>query len=271
LIVEPAETFDFARADIVVLATPAAVSLRLAEQALAAGCRVIDHSTAYAEQVSVPLAGTVEAESADLVMVPQAEVSLLAPVLAPLMREAGLRAAHVTLLLPVSSSGHAGVKELAGQTGELLNGRGIEPAVFPVQTAFNTLPLVGSEREEAVAEGLQQLLGEHVPLVLSSMIVPVFYGLTAQITLETEAPLLAGAAMELLMEQDAVEVRNPDKDQQVATPVTDASGQAGLYVSGLRELPSPLMGVTFTAVADNVHQGAARQVVCLLEKWIKRL
>lgn len=271
LIVESADSFDFSRADFVVLATPAAVSLRLAEQALAAGCRVIDHSSAYADQASVPLAGTPDAEGADLVAVPMAEVSLLAPLLASLAGEAGLRVAHVTILQPVSSSGHAGVKELAGQTGELLNGRGIEPAVFPVQTAFNTLPLVGSEREEAVTEGLQQLLGEHVPLVLSSIIVPVFYCLTAQIVVETESPLLPGAAMDLLRGVEGLEVRNPEEDQQVATPVTDASGQSGVYVSGLRSLPDPLYGVTFTAVADNVHQGAARQTVSLLEKWIKRL
>jgi aspartate-semialdehyde dehydrogenase len=271
LIVEPAETFDFSRADFVVLATPASVSARLAEQALAAGCRVIDHSVAFAGQASVPLAGTPDAESADLVSVPMAEVSLLAPLLAALAGEAGLRAAHVALLLPVSSSGHAGVKELAGQTGELLNGRGIEPVVFPVQTAFNTLPLVGSEREEAVTEGLQELLGEHVPLVLSSVIVPVFYGLTAQVTLETEVPLFPGAAMDLLGRVEAVEVRNPEEDQQVATPITDAAGQSGIYVSGMRGLPAPLYGVTFTAVADNVHQGAARQTASLLEKWIKRL
>lgn len=271
LIVESAEAFDFSCADFVVLATPASVSARLAEQALAAGCRVIDHSVAFADQASVPLAGTPEAEGADLVSVPMAEVLLLAPLLAALVGEAGLRVAHVALLLPVSSSGHAGVKELAGQTGELLNGRGIEPVVFPVQTAFNTLPLVGSEREEAVTEGLQQLLGEHVPLVLSSVIVPVFYGLTAQVTLETEAPLLPGAAMDLLDRLEAVEVRNPEEDQQVATPITDAAGQPGIYVSGMRGLPAPLHGVTFTAVADNVHQGAARQTVGLLEKWIKRL
>ena len=271
LIVESAEGFDFTRADFVVLATPAAVSLQLADQALAAGCRVIDPSSAFAEQASVPFAGMPDAEGADLVAVPMAEVSLLAPLLAALGSEAGLRMVHATVLLPVSSSGNAGVRELASQTGELLNGRGIEPVVFPVQIAFNTLPLVGADREEAVTEGLQQLLGEHVSLVLSSMVVPVFYCLTAQITLETEALILPGAAMDLLANLDAVEVRNHEENQPVATPIGDAAGQPLIYISGMRSLPEPLQGVTFTAVADNVHQGAARQVVNLLEKWIKRL
>ncbi len=271
LIVEPADTFDFSRVGYVVLATPADVSERLAERALASGCRVIDHSSAFADQSSVPLAGTADAEVADLVAVPVPEVALLAPLLSALGGQAGLRAVHVTMLQPVSSYGHAGVKELAGQTGELLNGRGIEPTVFPVQVAFNTLPLVGSEREVIVTEGLQQLLGEHVPLVLSAVVVPVFYCLTAQVTLETDVPLSEGAAIDLLAGLDAVELRNPDADQQVATPVTDAAGQPKVYVSGLRSLPSPLQGVTFAAVADNVHQGAALQVLGLLEKWIKRL
>lgn len=271
LIVESAEGFDFSRADIVVLATPAPVSTQLADQALAAGCRVIDHSTAFLMQGDAPFAGTVESESAELVVVPSAEVSLLAPLLSAAIGLTSLRAVHATLLVPVSASGHGGVRELAGQTGELLNARGIEPAVFPVQIAFNCLPLVGSSREEVVAEGLQQLLGEHVPLVLSEILVPVFYGLTAQITLETEAHLMADELADRLSRQGGVEVRNSLEDHEVATPVTDASGQPGVYVCGIRALLPPLQGLTFTAVADNVHQGAARHTVDLLEKWIKRL
>lgn len=271
LIVESADGFDFGRVDVVVLATPAAVSAQLADKALAAGCRVIDHSAAFAGQGDVPFAGTDESESAELVAVPSAEVSLLAPLLLAVMREFPLRAVHATLMLPVSSSGHSGVRELAGQTGELLNARGIEPTVFPVQIAFNCQPLVGSSREEGVAEGLQQLLGEHVPLVLSCVVVPVFYGLTAQITLETEVPVLVGELAERLSAQKGIEVRNSLADHEVATPVTDAAGQSGVYVCGIRELPSPLQGITFAAIADNVHQGAARHTVDLLEKWIKRL
>lgn len=271
LIVESAEGFDFTRADIVVLATPAAVSEQLADQALAAGCRVIDHSSAFAGRGAAPFAGTAESESADLVVAPSAEVSLLMPLLSSIIGSFPLRAVHATLLVPVSSLGHGGVRELAGQTGELLNGRGIEPVVFPAQIAFNCLPLVGSSREEMVVEGLQQLLGEHVPLVLSSIVVPVFYGLTAQITLETEAPLMAEELADLLSRQSGVEVRNSLEDQQVATPVTDAAGQTGVYINGIRPLPAPLQGVTFVAIADNVHQGAARHTVELLEKWIKRL
>ena len=83
--------------------------------------------------------------------------------------------------------------------------------------------------------------------------------------------MLPGAAMDLLGRAEAIEVRNPEEDQQVATPITDAAGQPGIYVSGMRGLPAPLQGITFTAVADNVHQGAARQTASLLEKWIKRL
>lgn len=271
LIVEVAEAFDFSRADVVVLATPLAVSELLADRALAAGCRVIDHSTAFAGQRDVPLAGTVESESAELVIVPSAEVSLLAPLLSAAIGTFPLRTVHVSLVLPVSSSGHAGVRELAGQTGELLNARGIEPVVFPVQIAFNCLPLVGSSREEIVTEGLQQLLGEHVPLVLSAIVAPVFYGVTAQITLETEVPMMAEEFADRLSRLGGVEVRNSSEDQQVATPVTDAAGQVGVYVSGIRALSLPLQGVTMVAVADNVHQGAARHTVDLLEKWIKRL
>lgn len=277
LIVESLDDFDFSTVQFVVLALPADVAMVTAERALEAGCRVIDHSTAWHRDDSVPLVldGDVTARlDAELVSCPGAPAALLAPVLNVLDEEFGIESAQATLLLPVSSRGRRGVRELAGQTGELLNARGIEPSVFPVQIAFNCLPLVGlpsdDQEDEAsrLSRELEKLLHNPVPVTTSLVRMPVFYGQCASLVVQTATVVdlqqAAGALARL-----GVNFPDPESDQGVATPVTDAAGQDGVYISGLQALPAPLRGLQLWLTADNVRQGAARHSLYILKNWIK--
>lgn len=266
LLVEDVEEFDFATVNIAVLCLPAALSARIAPRARAAGCRVIDHSAAFRNSADIPLlAEGMSLPEADFVACPSAGAALLLPVLRCLE---GITALHVTALSPVSAGGRAGVRELAGQTGELLNGRSIEPATFAAQIAFNALPVVGTEEEEGLMDELERLLPESFPVVLATVTVPVFYGFTLAVTVQTEvSPDLA--VLRHRLGKAGVTLGNSDNDQGVVTPVTEASGQDGLYLTGLATLPAPLQGLRFWLVGDNLRQGGARQSLGILEKWIK--
>lgn len=267
VLVEELDAFDFSTVNVAVLCLPTALSARIAPRARAAGCRVIDHSPAFRTALDVPLVleGMALPDDADLVACPSAEAALLAPVLRCID---DIATVHVTLLNPVSAHGRAGLRELAGQTGELLNARGIEPAVFPAQIAFNVLPVVGTTAEEALMDELERLLETAFPVVLASISVPVFYGLTLAVTVTT------GAAPDLLrmrhrLEKAGVTLGNSENDQGLVTPVTEASGQDGVYLTGLAPLPAPLVGLRFWLVGDNLRQGAARQSLAILKNWIK--
>lgn len=267
VLVEDLESFDFATAAIVVLCLPAAVAARVAPRARAAGCRVIDHSAAFRTALEVPLCleGALPADDATLVACPSAEAALLAPVLGAIP---GIVSVQLTLLEPVSARGRAGVRELAGQTGELLNGRGIEPAVFPAQVAFNALPVVGTAGEEQLMDELERLLGMAFPVSLATVSVPVFYGMTLSAVVQTaSAPDLAQLRKRL--EKAGVILGNSEGDQGLVTPVTEAAGQDGVYLTGLEFLPAPLVGLRFWLVGDNLRQGAARQSLGILKNWIK--
>lgn len=268
LLIEALDEFDFSRADIVIFAVPAEVSVKYVPRARKAGCRVIDHSSAFRLDESVPLIveGT-PVPDAGLIACPGALAAVLVPVLAALAPYQP-ESVQATALSPVSSRGRAGVRELAGQTGELLNARGIEPAVFPVQIAFNSLPVVGESAADALMDELERLLPEPLPVVLSEMIVPVFYGLSVALRLETALPASASAVKKALAGA-GLTVLDSELDQGVATPVTDASGQDGVYLSGVQTLPAPLQGIQLWLVADNVRQGAARHSLYILKKWIK--
>lgn len=278
LLVDMLGDFDFSLAQFVILALPSDVSMATVERARDAGCRVIDHSAAFRGDEAVPL--ILEGAAAhwlagDLLACPGAPAALLAPLLEVLDELSGIDVTHVTLLSPVSAAGNAGVRELAGQTGELLNARGIEPMVFPAQIAFNCLPLVGSSPAQTVPEEERQLVAElarllvrPLSLVVSQVQVPVFYGLSAMVSVQTEAPVDL-ASLRHVLAQKGIVITDPESDQGVATPVTDAAGHDEIYISGLRTLPAPLQGLQFWATADNVRYGAARHSLFVLKNWIK--
>ncbi|MGH8494154.1 MAG: aspartate-semialdehyde dehydrogenase [Moraxellaceae bacterium] len=268
LLVEALDEFDFKRADIAIFALPEALALKFVPQARKAACRVIDHSAAFRLDPHVPLLiEGADIPDAALVACPGALTAVLAPVLSALTAYE-LKSVHVTALNPVSARGRAGVRELAGQTGELLNARGIEPVTFPVQIAFNALPIVGGQGGDALMDELERLLPEAVPVGLAEVVVPVFYGVSASLRVETALPLALAAAAKAL-KAAGISFGDSEQDQGVATPVTDASGQNGVYLSALSMLPAPLQGVQFWLVADNVRQGAACHSLYILKKWIK--
>lgn len=257
--------FDFARADVAIFAVPADVAEEFVPRARAAGCRVIDHSAAFRLAPDVPLlVEGMAVPDAGLVACPGALAALLVPLLKSLQ---DIQSVQVTLLSPVSLAGRAGVRELAGQTGELLNGRGIEPSVFPAQIAFNALPVVEDGSGELMDE-LERLLPDSFPVAVAEVRVPVFYGLTVSATVQSGAPARLETLRQALL---AAGVREADSEseQGLVTPVTEASGQDGVYLASLRALPAPLEGVQLWLVADNIRQGAARHSLYILEKWIK--
>jgi aspartate-semialdehyde dehydrogenase len=257
--------FDFARADVAIFAVPAAVAEAFVPRARKAGCRVIDHSEAFRLEADVPLlVEGMPVPDAGLVACPGALAALLAPVLSSLQ---DIRSVQVTVLSPVSVAGRAGVRELAGQTGELLNGRGVEPKVFPAQIAFNTLPLAAASSDELMDE-LEKLLPATFPVAVAEVRVPVFYGMTVSATVQTGSPGKLGALRQALSAA-GVKVADTESDQGLVTPVTEATGQDGVFLASLRALPAPLEGVQLWLVGDNIRQGAARHSLYVLEKWIK--
>ena len=115
---------------------------------------------------------------------------------------------------------------------------------------------------------LERLLGQAFPVVLARATVPVFYGLTLAVTVEMAAtPDLD--KLRRLLARASVSLGNSENDHGLVTPVTEAARQDGLYLTGLEGLPAPLQGLRFWLVGDNLRQGAARQSLGILEKWIK--
>jgi len=277
LLVQDLAEFDFAVVDVAVFAVPAEVAELAVPRALAAGCRVIDHSSAFrfSSNASLVAAGVnidTLADDQQLVACADASAATLAPILAAIERRAGLSRVQLTILRAASARGKAGLGELARQTGELLNARGIDATAYPQQLAFNLLPLLGepdadglTADEAAIGAELRELLGQsELAIDVTCVTVPVFYCHAASLHVETLEYLDVGDAAGLLTALEGVELQAAASEQEIATPVGSADQADRIHVSRVRGVASPGLGLQAWVLADNVRYGAACQSLHIL-------
>ncbi len=172
--------------DAVIFATGAARSRRWAQKFVAAGVRVVDASSAHRLEPGVALAGYGPRPTGKHLAIPSAAALAAARVVGPLLAKAKAPRLAASLLVPVSGAGQAGVVELSRQTAGLLGGRPTKARRFPHRIAFNVIPEVGetagseaSTIERAFEAELRRLVGrETLPIAVTALRVPIFFGLT---------------------------------------------------------------------------------------------
>ncbi|MBZ2187670.1 aspartate-semialdehyde dehydrogenase [Alcanivorax sp. JB21] len=275
------DEFDFSTVQLAFFAVPEAVAQAHVERAAEAGAIVIDVSGAFAADQSVPVVvPEVNAEmltdfrERGIIASPSPGSIQLAMALKPFLDAVGLGQINVTVCESVSEAGRPGVDELASQTARLLNGQSPEPKLFNQQIAFNALPQTGavlesgaSRSEVRLALETMRLLGEPgLRINATCLRLPVFFGTSLVVQLETGQPLDAGQAVALLESAPGlVVVERPEG----ATLIGDALGHDGVWVSRVRADLSREQGLNLCLVTDNLRKGAALNCVQIAELLIK--
>ena len=193
--------------------------------------------------------------------------------LKPIYDAVGISRINVATYQAVSGTGKEAIEELAGQTARLLNGQPVEPKVYPRQIAFNVLPHIdtfqdnGYTREEMkMVWETQKILGDDGISVNPTCVrVPVFFGHSEAVHIETVEKLTAAAARELLDGAPGVRLLDSAEDQVYPTAVTEGAGSDAVYVGRLREDISHPTGLNMWVVSDNVRKGAALNSVQIAE------
>lgn len=266
----------FAGCDVALLATPGEPSRRLAAQARAEGCLVVDGSGAFRAEPDVPLVvagvnpGVLDAPPPrGIVAVPDAIAVMLTHLLAPLRDAAGLARVHVTALHAVSGAGQRGVAQLEGEIAALMNGREPDaPVAFPHRIAFNLVPQVGpfgdggaTAVEQGIAVETRAILGAPaLPLQVTAIRVPVFYGHALAVNLGTARPLGAAAAREALRGAAGVKVLDAPADAIYPMPMLAVNDDA-VHVGRIREDPTQAHGLDLFAAGDDLRIGGATNLV----------
>ena len=282
--VENLADFDFSRVKIALFSAGGEVSAEYASKAAAAGCVVIDNTSHFRYQEDIPLIVpevNPEAISAyrnhNIIANPNCSTIQMLVALKPLHDAASIRRITVSTYQAVSGAGMKGVKELADQTARLLNAKPVEADVFSKQIAFNVIPHIdrfeenGYTREEMkMVWETRKILGDDSIQVNPTCVrVPVFYGHSESVSIETEKQLTATGARELLENAPGVRILDEQEEGGYPTPVGDCSGQDEVFVGRIREDISCERGLNLWIVSDNVRKGAALNSIQIAELLIK--
>lgn len=280
LIVEDLERFDFRGVDIGLFSPGAQVSKVHAPRAAEAGCVVIDNTSQFRYEADVPLVvpevnphAIAAYRNRGIIANPNCSTIQMVVALKPLHDAAGVERINVCTYQSVSGTGQRAIEELAAQTAALLNGRPIAPQVYPKQIAFNVLPHIdsfqdnGYTREEMkMVWETRKILEDDAILVNPTTVrVPVFYGHSEAVHIETRRKLSAAEARELLAAAPGVVVLDERRDGGYPTAATDAAGRDAVYVGRIREDISHPRGLNLWVVSDNVRKGAALNSVQIAE------
>ncbi|MCC4594317.1 aspartate-semialdehyde dehydrogenase [Xanthomonas campestris pv. phormiicola] len=272
-------SFDPTGVDIALFSAGGGISKEYAPKFAAAGAVVIDNSSAFRYDDDVPLVVSevnpqaLKQRPRGIVANPNCSTMQMLVALAPLHREFNIERINVATYQSVSGGGRSALEELGKQTGQLLNFQAIDPQRFPVQIAFNLIPHIddflenGFTKEEMklVWETRKILGDDSIQVNPTAVRVPVFYGHSEAVAIETTRKVSAEQARALLAASPGVEVVDERKAGGYPTPVTHASGNDAVYVGRIREDISHPRGLNLWIVSDNIRKGAALNAVQLAE------
>jgi aspartate-semialdehyde dehydrogenase len=272
----------FESTDIVFFAAGEQVTAEWLARSTAGGAVAIDTTQLFAGDADVPVV-IPEVNAADIadyvtrnvIVSPDVPATALAIALKPLHDSARIMRVVATTFEPVSGVGKAGIDELQQQTIEMMGGRSVEPTVFPHRIAFNVVPHTGealaggtSSHEQQTITTLRRLLdAPDLPVSVTRVRVPLFYGTGLAVNVETEARLTAVQARDVLRIAPGVLLQDEIAAGEYPTPA-DVVGQDATFVGRIRE--DETMNVLDLWVAiDNVRKGSAVNAVQIAELLIR--
>ena len=279
LIAQALETYDFAGTDFALFSAGAKVSAVHAPRAAAAGAVVVDNTSQFRYDDDVPLVVSevnphaIGGRPRGIIANPNCSTMQMLVALAPIHRAVGIERINVATYQSVSGAGRSGLEELGRQTAQLLNFQAIKPTKFPMQIAFNAIPQIddfqpnGYTKEEmkVVWETRKILEAPTIQVNPTAVRVPVFYGHSEAVHIETREKITAEAARALLEQAPGVVVVDERRPGGYPTPVTHAAGKDGVFVGRIREDISHPRGLDLWVVSDNLRKGAALNAVQIAE------
>lgn len=283
--VEDLAGFDFKRADIGLFSAGADVSREYAPKAAAAGCVVIDNTSEFRYDDDVPLVvpevnahAIAQYKKRGIIANPNCSTIQMVVALKPIHDAVGIERINVATYQSVSGAGREAVEELAEQTTALLSGKGpVEGRVVPKQIAFNCVPHIDSFQDNGYTKEEMKMVWETRKIMEDQTIrvnpttvrVPVFFGHSEAVHLETRKKISAAEARRLLEKAPGIEVLDERRPGGYPTAATEAANRDTVYVGRIREDISAERGLNLWVVADNLRKGAATNSVQIAEILVR--
>jgi len=263
--------------DVAFFAAGPTVAGAFAPDAVHAGATVVDTSSRFRLDDAVPLvvpevnSGLLTVANApELVASPSSTAVGLAVLLAPLAEAGGLKRVVVSTYQSAAGAGRRAVEHLSRESIALLSGRGDDDVAL--RRAFNCVPQVGTieidgitSHERAVMAELRKVLDlPDLPVHVTAVRVPMFFGMGASVVVELERPLDRAAATAVLRSARGVLVEEDGEAIGLPTPA-DVVGSQATHVARIRQDPSSPNSLAFWMVLDSIEKGAALNAVQIVE------
>jgi aspartate-semialdehyde dehydrogenase len=272
---------SFAGVQVALFSAGGKVSEQFCPVAARAGAVCIDNTNAFRMDPAVPLVvpevnAHVIPSHKGIIANPNCSTIQMVVVLKPLHDAARIRRVVVSTYQATSGAGKKAMDELFQQTTDLISGREHPPKVFPHRIAFNIIPQIdvflenGYTKEEMkmVNETKKIMEDQSIRVTATTVRVPVFYGHSEAVNVETERKLSAAEARELLGKAPGVKVVDDPVNRRYPMPI-DAAGQDDTLVGRIREDISIENGLNLWITADNIRKGAATNAVQIAEILVR--
>lgn len=282
LSVELLDKDAFKDIDIALFSAGATRSLDFAPAAAAAGALVIDNSSAYRMDPEIPLVVPEVNPHAiagytkhGIIANPNCSTIQMLVALKPILDKVGIKRLVISTYQAVSGTGAKAIEELDSQVKAYAAGDKLCANVYPHQIAFNCLPHIDSFLENGYTKEEMKMVNEtrkifeddSIGITATAVRVPVFYGHSESVNIETKSKISATEVKELLA--SAPGVRLVDDPQQLHYPLaTECAGDFDTLVGRIREDESIEKGINLWVVSDNILKGAALNAVQIAEAFI---
>lgn len=285
LTIEEASPEAFNGIDIALFSAGGQVSRELAPEAVKRGAVVIDNTSAFRMTEGVPLVVPEVNPHAlnshnGIIANPNCSTIQMVAALEPIRKKFGLERIIVSTYQAVSGSGVSAIEELNKETGQVLNGERVEPAILPVkgdkkhyQIAYNAIPQIDVFQENGYTFEEMKMINETKKIMEDSELkvaatcvrLPVATGHAESVYIELNSSDASPEDLKKVLDESPGIVLQDDPKEQLYPMPINAVGKKEVFVGRIRKDPDSANGYHLWIVSDNLLKGAAWNSVQIAE------
>lgn len=282
LVVEAVDEQSFRDVDIVLASAGGSISKAWAERAIAAGAVMIDNSSAFRMDPTVPL--IVPEVNPDaitnhrgLIANPNCTTILMSVAVYPLHQIQPIKRIVASTYQSASGAGARAMEEVKTQSQAILNGQEPKPEILPYPLAFNLFPHNSKLNEQGYCEEEMKMVNEtrkifgadDLRITATCVRVPVLRAHSESINLEFAHPFDVVQAREILSQAPGVKLVDDWQANYFPMPI-DASGKDEVLVGRIRQDISNPNGLELWLCGDQIRKGAALNAIQIAELLIEK-
>lgn len=287
--IQEATPESFEGVDIALFSAGGSVSKALAKEAVKRGAIVIDNTSAYRMDPTVPLVVPEVNEKAlfshkGIIANPNCSTIQMVAALEPIREAYGLNRIIVSTYQAVSGSGVSAIKELQDGSRAVLNNKEFTPEIMPVKgdkkhypIAFNALPQIDVFTENDYTYEEMKMINETKKIMEDDTIkvsatcvrIPVVSGHSESVYLEIDKEGVQAKDIQNVLKKAPGVILEDDPANQIYPQAIQAAGKKEVFVGRVRSDIDDAKGFHMWIVSDNLLKGAAWNSIQIAESLVK--